>query len=215
MPFITFLTRACCRPAMLKCCIDSVKAQTVPDWEQVFIVDTQKRGLVWANNALSANRDRVQGEWVFHLDDDCRLLMPAFIARLKRHLRQHPTSQVVMLKTSRPQIVPKILPAPNVWGHPERLNMHANGMCHVVRRDVWHDCIPAIRGGGAGANRFIQAFLKAGATLSWLDIVASETQQIGKGTAFEQCRGNWWTRIVKQYNIKQQKPGDWRLTPGL
>lgn len=212
-PFVTFLTRACCRPQMLQKCIDSVLAQTVKDWEQVFILDTRRRGLVWANNALANNRDRVWGQWVFHLDDDCRLIMPSFIARVQAHLKRYPDSEVIMLKSKRQQFKPHILPHASAWGKPQNLNMRANGMCHIVRRDVWYDCIPAICGGGAGANRFIQAFLKAGAKLSWLDIIASETQQVGSGVKFEECKANWWTQITKQYKIKQIALQDWRLQP--
>jgi len=212
-PFVTFLTRACCRPEMLGKCIDSVLQQTDKDWEQVFILDTERRGLVWANNALPNNRDRVHGQWVFHLDDDCRLIMPSFIARVKKHLEQHPDSQVIMLKSRREQFRPHILPHESAWEHPEHLRMRANGMCHITRRDIWCSCIDAYRGGGAGANRFLQEILhyEPKPILSWLDIIASETQQIGNGVKFEQCKANWWTQTAKKYKIREVAPQDWRL----
>lgn len=212
-PFVTFLTRACCRPIMLHKCIDSVLAQTVKDWEQIFIIDTEKRGLVWANNSMAHNKHRVDGQWVFHLDDDCRLIAPAFIARLKKHLEQHPQSEVVMVKTRRPQLAPTILPRDGIWGHKNRLKMRANSMCHVVRADVWKECIHALGGGGGGSGRFIAAFLNVGVELSWLDLIASETQQLGRGRVFENCKANWWEQTVKRFKIEEVKPQDWRLKP--
>ena len=198
---------------MLAKCIKSVQAQTDNDWEQVFILDTEKRGLVWANNSMVHNKARVQGQWVFHLDDDCRLITRAFIAKIKRHLEQHSKSEVIMLKTRRPQLAPTILPKPNVWGHKSRLKMRANGMCHIVRNDVWQECIHALGGGGGGAWRFINAFLCAGAEVTWLNMVGSETQQLGRGVKFEDCKANWWTQTVKRFGIEEVAPQDWRLRP--
>lgn len=212
-PFLTFVTRACRRPQMLATCIQSVQAQTDPDWEQVFIVDKEQRGLVWANNAMAHHAHRVRGQWVFHLDDDCKLIEPRFIERLIAHLIKHPQSEVIMVKSRRPQLATKVLPHPDVWGKKAGLARKANGMCHVVRADVWRSCIPALGGGGGGAGRFIARLINVGAELSWLDVIASETQQLGRGKKFENCRGDWWDKTAQRFKITETPTGGWRLVP--
>lgn len=214
MPLLTFITRACRRPKMLSVCIRSVIAQTDPDWEQVFIPDLQQRGLVWANNAMAHNAHRVQGDWVFHLDDDCKLIEPRFVERARAHLEKHPHSEVIMAKTRRPQLATKVLPHPDVWGRKTAaLLRKANGMCHIVRADVWRTCIPALGGGGGGAGRFIASLINTGAEFSWLDMIGSETQQLGRGKKFETVRGDWWSKTIKRFGIQETEPSGWRLEP--
>lgn len=211
--FLTFITRACRRPVMLATCIRSVIAQTDHDWEQVFIVDKEQRGLVWANNSMAHNAHRVRGQWVFHLDDDCKLIEPMFVERVTAHLIEYPQSEVVMVKTRRPQLATKILPHPDVWGRKKGLSRKANGMCHVVRADVWRSCIPALGGGGGGAGRFIARLINTGAELSWLDMIGGETQQLGRGRKFEDCKPDWFEQTMSHFGAREDQEQGWTLKP--
>ncbi|MHA2069645.1 MAG: glycosyltransferase family 2 protein, partial [Candidatus Thorarchaeota archaeon] len=72
--FLTIVTRCCQRPKMLSENIQSVIDQTCHDVEQVFIVDHTRQGIHVADRALALNKDRVEGEYVYILDDDCQLI---------------------------------------------------------------------------------------------------------------------------------------------
>jgi glycosyltransferase involved in cell wall biosynthesis len=83
-PFLSIMTRCFKRPKQLERCIASVQNQTDQDYEQLFIKDDQGRGLFWANSQIFGNRHRVNGKWVYILDDDDYLTDSYFIEDLKK-----------------------------------------------------------------------------------------------------------------------------------
>ena len=76
-PFLSIVTRCCRRPVQLTRCIESVVNQTCHDIEQVFLVDKigrhRENPILWANKQLERYADRVDGEYVYVLDDDGQL----------------------------------------------------------------------------------------------------------------------------------------------
>ena len=45
----------------------------------------------------------------------------------------------------------------------------------------------------------------------WLDLVAKDLQQVGRGRIFEDCELDWWEEVVGKYDIVEVSPGDFRL----
>lgn len=195
---------------MLAACIESVRAQTDPDWEIVFVVDKEKQGIAWANRAMVQNAHRARGQWVYHLDDDTRLLDRRFVARVKAFVARNSRAEVVMVRSRREQMKEKEMPVKHWGGTP--IPMRCNSLCHVTRADVWKRCIFAFGGGGGGSGRLVAQFLNVGAEIAWMEgQPVAETQQIGRGRKFETCKANWWEQTVKKYGIVEDD--GWRLVP--
>lgn len=201
-PFFTLITRACWRPKMLANSIRSALSQVDTDLEILFIVDMKKRGVRWANDQFHANRDRIQGQYVFMLDDDCRLIHNGFVGALKKITTTNPG--LVMVRTRRPQLAPKELPRREHWGKVSSLKQGStNGMCYVTRTDLWKKYTPRYFVNATGDWQFLKALLPNAKPIVWLDMFASETQQLGRGKAFEKCNAEWWQNIVKRFQIEK------------
>jgi hypothetical protein len=209
MPFLSIVTRCCRRPAHLGRNVESVLAQSDWDLEQCFYVDGESRGIFWANKTLELIFSRrVRGRYVYILDDDTRLLSDRFVARLKAAAASEP--EVIMVRSHRPQINPHTLPT--AWGDPKALSLtSANCLCYVVRADVWREHIDAFGRRAAGAGWFMLRLRDRAQRFEWLDLLAAETMQIGKGAHFENCRPGWFQGLANRYGFERIAPGDWRL----
>lgn len=213
---MTIVTRCCRRPKMLAANIRSVLAQTDGDIEQVFIVDAQRRGKAWANQQVPRAAHRVDGAYVYILDDDCKLISADFVAKLRKAVRRHKNPGVVMVKSRRPQFAPKLLPRADAWGKVGKLRLGAtNCLCYVVRADLWKEEIRHWATRAAADWSFLKALLKHRSEFAWLDLVVAETQQVawlaGREKSFEKCGGDWWKRTAKQFGVVHLGGGDWRL----
>lgn len=214
------MTRCCWRPRMLAENIKSVLAQTDKDIEQVFIPDFSRKVEVGKANAQFAlNVGRVQGEYVYVLDDDTMLINNNFVAKLKKHIRQSDSPGVVMVKSNRPQFAPRVLPKADAWGKRRNLRIGAtNVLCYVTRSDLWEQKIRHWNVNAAGDWTFLKSLVRMKEVkFVWLPIVAAQTQQIGwmkKSARFEQCTAKWWKQTVQRFriaNIGTKQEPDWRL----
>lgn len=213
-PFITVVTRACCRPKMLSIALNSVLMQTDTDVEVIFIIDKKKHGVSWANKQFGINTYRVQGQYVYCLDDDNMLVTHKMISQLKSFIGKQPEPpHVIMVKCRRPQLAPHILPKARVWKHRELIQVTTtNGGCFISRADVWRKF--AIRYGnkGSGDWNYMNSIRNNDElTFAWLDLICQEKQQLGRGRNFEKCKKSWWEDIVSKYRLVEIAPGDWRL----
>jgi len=91
-PLLTILTRVYARPAGLNRCKTSLEVQTDQNFEQVIIEDTQGRGLHWANQQIAEAEDKINGQWVYVLDDDDFLICETFIADFKKYIKKNKVS---------------------------------------------------------------------------------------------------------------------------
>lgn len=197
---------------MLTLNVQSVLTQTDRDVEQIFIVDYDQVGVLVANKSLALNKHRVEGDYVYILDDDTRLLNKRFVARLKPVVESSP--DVIMVKSSRPQFAPHVLPKPHVWNCPDRLALGStNCLCYVVRRQMWMDYIKAFGEPAAGDWWFLKRLKSRGATFAWIDLIVAETQQLGRGRLFEKCGRDWFQQIAQELELTEVEPNDWRLLP--
>ena len=210
--FLTIVTRCCKRPHMLTSNIESVLSQSDRDVEQIFIVDCNQGGILRANISLAQNKDRVNGDYVYILDDDTRLFDKGFVARLKRAAEEMP--DIIMVKSSRPQLAPHVLPKPFVWNCPDRLTLGStNCLCYIVRRQMWLDHIEAFGEPAAGDWWFLNRLRSRGATFAWIDLVVAETQQLGRGRLFEECDQDWFQKVAREFDLTEVAPSDWRFLP--
>lgn len=215
-PFLTLVTRCCDRPLLLKHCLDSVIQQNDTDIEVVFIIDNERRGVLWANQQFEVHSGRVIGDYVYLLDDDCKLPDRTFVRRLKA-VRGNPGC--IMVKCKRPQLAPRVLPKPGVWGKRDQIRITAtNGGCFVVRRDVFLSHCHRYAVPAAGDAHFIIGVKNDNqVTMAWLDVFGMETMQLGRGKKFDVDSGkDWWLPIVQRYGIEDCGMGpdnlpDWRL----
>ena len=208
-PFLTIVTRTCKRPVMLSRNIESVLAQTDKDVEQVFVVDGEQKGVPWANRSLAEAANRVQGEYVYILDDDCQLTERKFVQRLRLQAAKY-NEDVIMTRTLRLQLSPCTLPT--VWQKPGELRLGTtNALCYVVKRERWTAHIAAFGLPAAGDWHFLSALRDAGCTFGWMDLVVAKTQQLGRGIHFEDCPNDWFKQVARKYHVADLGKGDWRL----
>jgi len=210
-PFLTIVTRCCRRPLLLTNNVFSVLGQNDRDLEQIFVVDKHKRGVYWANRNLAEQVHRIAGEWVYILDDDCRLTSPGFVTLLKDAARQEP--DVIMVKSSRPQIAPHTLPKADVWGHADRFRAACcNCLCYAVRADLWREHISAFGRAAGGDWGFLEKLLYHNVKFAWADKVVAQTQQLGRGKLFEDCGKSWFADFVNSFGVELLNASDdWRL----
>lgn len=211
--FLTVVTRACCRPSMLSNNIQSVKTQTDPDVEQIFILDHKKRGILWANKQFALHTDRCDGLYTCTLDDDSMFIDTGLVVALKQVASDNNNPGVIMVKCHRPQIKPYILPKAGVWGKRNLLRVTStNGGCFIVRTDWWkkHAHRYGVKAGGDWA--FLNALKNDKAvTFHWLDRLTRRAQQLGRGKKFESVGKGWFRQVVKRFGIIEVSDVDWRL----
>jgi hypothetical protein len=219
-PFLTIITRCCWRPVMLAKNIKSVLVQTDRDIEQIFIPDFSRKVEVGkANRQFALNIERVQGQYVYVLDDDTMLINNNFVAKLRKCARRNNNPGVIMVKSNRPQFAPRVLPKADAWGKRQNLRIGAtNVLCYVTRSDLWGQKVHHWNVNAAGDWTFLKSLVRVkGINFVWLPIVAAKTQQIGwmkKSARFEQCTAKWWKQTVEKFriaNLGTRKNPDWRL----
>lgn len=211
--FLTFVTRACQRPKMLTENIASVKAQTCHDWEQIFIPDRERKSIQVADRALHENRHRVDGDYVYILDDDGMLLEPKFVESVKVAV-QRTGADIVMVKSRRPPGPPSmqdVVPVPGAWGG----NLYhgaCNCLCYVMRAGLWKEHIVnfGVKPWG-GDWWFLSAVLATNPTLYWLDMIVADARQLGRGILFEPVQAGWFEQVMQEQGVTNRGGDDWRL----
>lgn len=194
---------------MLTKALRSALSQTDTDFEIIFIVDMKKRGVYWANEQYSQHTHRIQGQYVYTLDDDTFLPQATLIQNIKRIAAQNKQPDVIMVRGKRPQLAPNILPKESVWKHRDRLKVATtNGACYIAKAECWRKYANRYGAKAAGDWNFLK-MLKQDDSLSfyWFDFIAKETQQLGRGKKFENVGKDWWKRIVKAFKVEYSKDG--------
>jgi len=225
---LTIVTRTCRRPRGLERTVRSVLAQTSRDWEQIFIVDKIGRhpegNIPWANRQFAVNAGRVDGDYVFPLDDDGVLIDDGFVEALGKAASAWNGPEVFLVQTLSPAKIndayARVLPEPDIWSlnweagaRPSRWS--GNGYCFVTRVDVWHAHVEAyyqhdeITGGDW---HYGTSLIENGCQFVRLGVCASRSMSRGRGRKFETiCPPDWFERVAVRLGIAQVAPGDWRL----
>lgn len=138
MTLVTFVTRTCGRPIMLRKNIDSLLMQTDKDWEQIILVDDDKQGMRFAQQMLVHNKSRVRGKYVYVFDDDHRLITPDFVSGIR-----------TIVAASKPDVIMVkcrirghgILPRPWMGNGGYLKGAHVDTGCFVVEGRVWSNYV--------------------------------------------------------------------------
>jgi hypothetical protein len=190
-------------------------AQSCHDLEQLFIVDRKQRGLGWANACFHHYRERVEGRYVYMLDDDNYLIDRHFVEKVKDKAEQKNYPHVILVRARRSFDSGRLQPPPKVWDLDweagERPDFWTgNGRCVVVRSDWWKKYVHVYSGGKdkefktGGDWHFITTLINKGARFVKLHIVASDAQQRGWGSKFQCPRyEDYFRPIARKYHVGQ------------
>lgn len=164
MPFMSFVTRCCNRPAPLTRNRLSIADQSDKDYEHILIFDDVGRGRFWANNQFYVNRHRVTGSFVYLLDDDDYLVYNDFIKSIKRIVIAH-SPDVIMVKM---QTDAHIFPKEDVWR--KHIIMGSIGTsCFCVSNKVYQLHIKSFGRSSCGDYHFIKDVFTSGYKIYWFD----------------------------------------------
>jgi len=185
MTFLTIVTGTYRRPKMLAKCIESVEAQTDPDWEHIFLDGEEGGGIHGFHTRLGKYQDRYSGEYIYVLPDDDMLIDPEFVAGLKAICEAH-NPDVVMVKADKLEL--GIMPSDVCWellpiyGQIDLLN-------YVVRAPLWKAFSssftkkdhPYYDGAWAGDFSFIRDVFQCNVQAVWWNRLVAASQRISRG----------------------------------
>ena len=175
IPFLSIVTRCFRRPTYLQANVESLKSQTDPDYEQVFLVDEKGVGVGGANRALALAEPR--GEYVLVLDDDDMLSDTGAITALKEAVAVD-DPHLVIFKADHDKL--GILPHSNVWKN--RPQCGYIGSCDfITRRDWWDRHIGAFGKPSQGDCAFLKRMWSHDPRVVWLDRQLAAVQRISNG----------------------------------
>lgn len=167
--------------------IESVEAQTDPDYEQVFLIGDDISGINGFLKRLGDRQAEYHGQYIYILPDDDLLIDPGFVAELKRVCGEH-DPDVVMVKADKLSL--GILPSDPSWGNAPVFSK-VDILNYVVRADVWKRHSPsftkkdhAYHGGAfAGDFSFIEDVFNSSPEVYWWDRLVAKSQRISHGKA--------------------------------
>lgn len=173
MTLMTFVTRTCGRPHMLLKNIDSLLMQTDKDWEQVILIDDDKRGMRFAQQMLIHNKSRVRGEYVYVFDDDHRLITPAFVSGIRTIVAASKPDVIIVKCKIRGH---DILPHPWMGNGGYLKGAHVDTGCFVVEGKAWGNYVYAFNYPDTGDWHFYDKLWRSEDNLKivWWDKVVAE-----------------------------------------
>lgn len=220
-PFLTIVTRSSQRPAALLHCVRTVIRQTDLDAEQLFLVDRQHRGLLYANQQFYRYRNFPRGRYVWALDDDNLMSDQKMIARLKL-IAQRADPDVILVKMSH-EHTHQVHPAPSLWsldweGGERPDYWVGGGACVVVKRAVWAEHTSEYYNGQGedwatgGDWHFITSLIEdPDLTFAQCDAVVAKQPERGYGRTTEDCPDDWFERVSQKLGLEHIARQAYRL----
>ena len=170
MPFLSIVTRHLTnRKALLSRCVQSLESQTDMDFEHIIIEDPIGIGIEQANQSLFLNRNRVNGKYVFILDDDVWVTSDHFVETIKTILSENPYD-ILFFKSLRPSGI-----MPRIWMLADRGVIDT--ACAVVQKDLWKSSIHRFMPYRGGDGVFIKHLTKRTDNVLWYDSVFTTTDK--------------------------------------
>lgn len=160
---------------MLKANVQSLAAQTDPDYEQIFIIDERGEGLHAANKALALAEP--EGKYVLILDDDDMLTDPQAIEALKEATVGDPA--LCFFKADHTDFL-GVLPNSMVWGK-RPIHGHVGSCDFITRRDWWARFIHFFGQPNSGDYAYLKAMWDQAPPTVWLDRQLAAVQRISWG----------------------------------
>ena len=177
-PFLEILTRTFnARPRMFAAHRASLAAQTDQDFVHTPLVVEAGRGIGYATEQMARYAPNLVGDYIFVLDDDDLLTLPAFVAGLKEIAILY-APDVIMVRMDHG--AGRILPSDR-WGKSPRVS-EIGISAFVVRRDVWQAHAGAMIPGKYTSDfEFISSIWRDRPAVYWWDVVASRVQRQSEG----------------------------------
>jgi hypothetical protein len=181
-PFLTIVTRHLFnRPIMYKQHMESVNAQTDPDFEHVIIYDNIGCGVAKANLSFYRNRKRIKGKYVFMLDDDDVFISNKFVEDLKSIVQKQPNVGMIFVRM---YINGENYPTDMVWKKDVLFQNHIGTSNVVVRNDLYQKYIQCFFAMQTGDFQFINTVFKSKTEVYWRDdVVYTKTLRVSRGQA--------------------------------
>ena len=179
-PFLTVVTRCYKRPEALKLNIQSLKQQTEPDYEQIFIVDKVGHGLAAADQALNKYREYNLGQYVMVLDDDDYVIDPNFIFTLKETATEH-DPDVIIWRGFFNHLQKVLPPKNNNWGK-RVVKCKIGSFNYAIKNELYNKYVYICASGKTGDFDFINSILRTNPSTYWLDNIMVQATHSNAGT---------------------------------
>lgn len=185
------------RITMQKRCIDSVRAQTLRDYQHIKIPGLPYEGgsmeKCEAMLADPALHDRIEGLYVYILDDDDELASAEVLERWDRAAHSewlhnepvyHTWYMVKAYLGSEGELLNGEWPKDWTKNHSGRPQMgDVSALNNIVRRDVFVEHAPAFAEGRPGDWKFTNSMWEAGLRPKQVDVLFARTQRVSGGVA--------------------------------
>ena len=174
-PFLTIVTRCSKgRESLLSRNKHSVHCQTDPDLEHILIPYAGKT-LLEANSSFETITHKIQGQYVFILDDDDYISYTHFVEELKQFTRVNNNPDVIIVKMNR---LGTLYPQSQFWQKPP-VKCHIGSPCFIVKKMAWKAHIPHFAKPSCGDFHFINHLYLLGYDFTWWDTVIAKVDHIG------------------------------------
>jgi hypothetical protein len=143
--------------------------QTDPDFEHIIISDDIAHGLYWANRQIKEQAHKLQGQFVYILDDDDYIANPNFIKDFKEYIGQYSAITSKILVVCRGILNDELFP--KIWK--ENFDEGARGKIAapnmIVSRALFDKCAYAWDQPRAGDFNFLMEAVKLLPHIFWWD----------------------------------------------
>ena len=199
-PFLSIVTRRHPnRSIMFKKNRASVLMQEDNDYEHVIIQDDVGVGSYEANRLFVQNKDKINGNYVFMLDDDDVLVGSKLITDLKEVVENHSPDLMFIKMLAGDQEIP----SSEVWMKNELKPGHVGTSCVVVKNKLWKDTIDRFTAKQTGDFDFIKEVLSKAKKVVWVNKLYSKTMSVSWGKSEEELVAELVTGLVVTYNTKE------------
>ena len=177
-PFLTIVTRySTGRDSLLSRNKHSVLQQTDPDLEHILIPNAGKT-LHEANASFERITHKIQGQYVFILDDDDYISYTRFVEELKQFTRVNNNPDVIIVKMNR---LGTLYPQKQFWQKPP-VKCHIGSPCFIVKKIPWKAHIPLFAQPSCGDFHFINHLYLSDYRFEWWDAVITKVDHVGEIT---------------------------------
>jgi len=176
-PFLTVVTRCYKKPKCLQNNIRSLKIQTDPDYEQIFIVDKVGHGLAAADKALNKYKEYINGKFVLVLDDDDMITNKSFIKTIK-NVDKFFSPELIIWRGYFTEIDFVLPPIDTRWNdQPVKFLIGSFNYC--VKTELYKKYINLCATGVSGDFDFLEGVVSEldRSKIRWLTNIMAQTQQ--------------------------------------
>jgi len=178
-PFITIITRHFNSENRIKWFElnkKSIEMQTDNDYVHLILEDKIGIGSHKANLMFNENKDFVEGEYVFMLDDDDCFIRNDFISDMKSISIKYNYPEIIFVQMT---LGGRLIPDEFCWKKTKMKKNHIGTSCFVMRRDIWKKNIHMFSESQTGDFDFIDHVYNGGPTVYWQEKIYTEVNNIG------------------------------------